>query len=36
VRRDDGHGTVMKGNDDSGWSSDDMVGRVAKVEMNFL
>jgi hypothetical protein len=25
VWRDDGHGTVLKGNDDSGWSSDDMV-----------
>jgi hypothetical protein len=25
VRRDDGHGTTVKGNDDSGWSSDSVV-----------
>jgi transposase len=36
VRRGDGHGTVVKGNDDGRWSSDGVVRRVAKVEMTFL
>jgi hypothetical protein len=25
VQRDDGRGTAVKGNDDSGWSSDDVM-----------
>jgi hypothetical protein len=39
VQRDDGRGTAVKENNDSGWSSDGMViwlGRVTTIEMTFL
>jgi hypothetical protein len=30
VRSDDAHGLAMKGNDDDGWSSDDVVLRLGR------